>query len=128
MSARVSFRPWGTAKDVADFIRAQHVTLILTRTTAHVKEQFGRAIIESQASGVPIIGSTCGAIPHVIGAGGWVVPESDPQALAATIRDILAHPEERLARAQAGIENVAGRFTYARIAEQLADAWHGVVN
>ncbi|MGG2357323.1 glycosyltransferase, partial [Salmonella enterica] len=90
-----------------DFIRAQDVTLILTRTTAHVKEQFGRAIIESQASGVPIIGSTCGAIPHVIGAGGWVVAESDPQALAACIRDILAKPDDRLARARAGIENVA---------------------
>lgn len=126
LGGRVSFRPWGKAKDVADFIRAQDVTLILTRTTAHVKEQFGRAIIESQASGVPIIGSTCGAIPHVIGAGGWVVAESDPQALAACIRDILAKPDDRLARARAGIENVASRFTYARLAEQLAEAWHGV--
>lgn len=124
---RVSFRPWGKTKDVADFIRAQDVMLILTRTTAHVKEQFGRAIIESQAAGVPIIGSTCGAIPHVIGAGGWVVPESDPQALTAVVSDILANPDDRLARARAGIENVASRFTYARLAEQLAEAWHSVV-
>jgi glycosyltransferase involved in cell wall biosynthesis len=127
LGARVSFRPWGKAKDVADFIRARDVTLILTRTTAHVKEQFGRAIIESQACGAPIIGSTCGAIPHVIGAGGWVVPESNPEALAACIRDILANPDDRLARARAGIENVANRFTYARLAEQMAAAWHGVV-
>lgn len=120
---RVSFRPWGTAADVADFIRAQDVALILTRTTAHVKEQFGRAIIESQACGVPIIGSTCGAIPHVIGPGGWVVPESDPIALAACLRDILSDPAERQRRAAAGIANVASRFTYDRLAEQLANAW-----
>ena len=105
------------------FIRSCDVTLLLTRTTGAVREQFGRAIIESQACGVPVIGSSCGAIPDVVAAGGWIVPESDPHALALLLDRLAAAPEEIASCSGNGLKNVAERFTYSAVANALAAAF-----
>ncbi len=123
LADRVAFQKWGGPDDVAHFLRGLDALVLLTRTTKEVREQFGRVIIEAQACGVPVIGSECGAIPSVIGDGGWVVPERDPQALSKLLDDIAKDPAARTARALAAQRNVATRFTYEAVAQSLASAW-----
>ncbi|MFD0938125.1 glycosyltransferase, partial [Methylobacterium trifolii] len=81
LADRVTIRGWGIPAEVAPFIHGLDALVLLTRTTQAVREQFGRVITEAQACGVPVIGSECGAIPSVVGPGGWIVPERDPEAL-----------------------------------------------
>jgi glycosyltransferase involved in cell wall biosynthesis len=95
----------------------------MSRTTVSWREQFGRTIIESQACGVPVIGSGSGAIPDVIGRGGWIVPEREPRALAALLDYLFEHPDEIAARGRAGLENISTRFTYEITAARLREAW-----
>ena len=123
LSDRFTIRPWDKPEAVGDFLRGLDALFLLTHTTPAVKEQFGRVIIEAQSCGVPVIGASSGAIPDVVGPGGWIVPENDPMALATLIDRIAADPDDRRAKARAGLENVRTRFTYAAIAERLADAW-----
>lgn len=120
---RVAISGWASPADVAQFIRGLDAMILLTRTTPAVKEQFGRVIVEAQSCGVPVIGSTCGAIPSVIGDGGWVTCERDPLQLAQLLDHIAGSPGERAARADAARENVANRFTYEAVAEALSSAW-----
>jgi glycosyltransferase involved in cell wall biosynthesis len=120
---RVSFRGWGSLQDVATFLRSLDVSFLLSRSTITWREQFGRMIIESQSCGVPVIGSTSGAIPDVIGRGGWVVPERDPNALTQLLDGLSRTPHEISTKAAAGLDNVATRFTPEKIARALADAW-----
>jgi glycosyltransferase involved in cell wall biosynthesis len=120
---RVIFRPWGSETAVADFLRSLDASILLTRTTGAVKEQFGRVIVESQSCGTPVIGSTCGAIPNVVGDGGWIVPERDPLALANLLDAIAADPDDRRRRSAAAQKNVSTRFTYEIVAQVLADTW-----
>ena len=54
------------------------------------REQFGRVLVEAMAAGVPVVGSSSGAIPEVIGDAGLVVPERDPAALAEAIDRVLS--------------------------------------
>ncbi len=124
---RVTFQGWAAPAEVAGFMRGLDAVLLLTRTTHAVREQFGRVIIEAQACGVPVIGSTCGAIPSVVGPGGWIVPESDPGALARLLERLAGAPDERAARAQAGLDNVARRFTTDAVAGVLAEVWGAAV-
>ena len=119
----MKFRAWGNAREVAQFIRELDVLILLTRNSGAVREQFGRVITEAHACGVSVIGSTSGAIPSVIGPGGWVVPEHDPAALARLLVTLIRNPEERAARGQNGIENVNARFTQAVVAQSLAASW-----
>lgn len=119
---RVSLRGWGKPAEVAGFLRSLDAMILLTRTTNAVKEQFGRVITEAQACGVPVIGSTGGAIPDVVGEGGWIVPESDPDALAALLDRIAADPADVAHRAERSLANVASRFTYDAVANDIAAA------
>ncbi len=121
---RIVFRPWAEPEQVAEFLRGLDVLVLPTRTTPSVREQFGRVIIEAQACGTPVIGSTSGAIPDVIGAGGWVIPECDPVALADLLDRLAANPSEIAACRTAGLANVVSRFTYDAVAADLARGWH----
>jgi glycosyltransferase involved in cell wall biosynthesis len=122
LTDKVSFRGWGKPADVASFLRSLDAMILLTRTTRSVREQFGRVIVEAQACGVPVIGSQCGAIPDVVGDGGWIIPERDPDALATLLDTIAADPESMRAHGLAAQSNVKGRFTYEAVAEDLVSA------
>jgi glycosyltransferase involved in cell wall biosynthesis len=120
---RVRFYPPADAASVARFMNAIDALVLLTRTTSRVREQFGRVIMEAQACGVPVIGSTCGAIPDVIGQGGWIVPEGAPAAAAACFERVADHPEMRRLAAAAGREQACRRFTFDVVADAL---WLGL--
>lgn len=123
LTNRVKLRGRGGVDEVADHFRSVDVSVLVSRTTVSWREQFGRAIIESQACGVPVIGSGSGSIPNVIGRGGWIVPEREPRPLANLLDHLFANPGEIAARGQAGMVNVETRFTYEIIAAQLRSAW-----
>jgi glycosyltransferase involved in cell wall biosynthesis len=123
LSDRVTFQGWGSPAGVAQFIRGLDALILLTRTTKSVREQFGRVIVEAQSCGVPVIGSECGAIPSVIGEGGWVIPERDPDALAKLLDSIAADHDARQVRSSAAQSNVATRFSYDIVAGTLAKSW-----
>jgi glycosyltransferase involved in cell wall biosynthesis len=125
---RVTIQGWAAPDAVAAFMRDLDILLLLTRTTGAVREQFGRVIIEAQACGTPVIGSACGAIPDVVGPGGWIVPESDPAALADLLRRLMENRAEIAACARAGAGNVAARFTYEAVVDALAAAWVGAAS
>ena len=122
LGERVSFQRWGAPVDVANFLRRLDALVLLTRTTKDVREQFGRVIIEAQACGVPVIGSTCGAIPDVVGDGGWIVPERDPQALRDLLNKITTDAALVRAKGFAARSNVQARFTYEAVATALETA------
>jgi glycosyltransferase involved in cell wall biosynthesis len=123
LADRVGFRGWAGPSEIAAFIRGVDAILLLTRTTERVKEQFGRCIIEAQSCGAPVIGSTCGAIPDVVGEGGWIVPERDSGALARLLDEIAANRAELAEKGRAARENVDARFTYEEVGRRLRHAW-----
>lgn len=92
------------------------------------KEQFGRVIIEAVACGVPVIGSTSGAIPDVIGDAGLLVPEGDSAALAAALRILMQSAQKRHELAARGRQRVLAHFTQAQVAAQTAAAYRDMVN
>jgi glycosyltransferase involved in cell wall biosynthesis len=89
-------------------------------------EGYGMAYTEAIAHGVPVIGTTAGAIPQTVSAdAGVLVAPDDVEALAATLQRLIASPDER-ERLAAGARvakfpswsEQAARF--ARVLESLA--------
>jgi glycosyltransferase involved in cell wall biosynthesis len=91
-------------------------------------EAFGRASIEAQASGVPVIATRIGAPPESVRAApdwpetdatGWLVPPGDADALAGALAEAFAlSPSayaEMAARARA---NAAANFTLAALQDK----------
>jgi glycosyltransferase involved in cell wall biosynthesis len=96
-------------------------------TRRHWKEQFGRAVMEAMACGVPVVGSASAEIPNVIGDGGVVVPEADPLALRHMIARLLADPALRDDLARRGRARALGCYTHQRIAEQTVGVYRAVL-
>lgn len=102
-------------------IYAQLSVLVLpSLTTPTWKEQFGRVLTEAMACGVPVIGSSSGAIPEVVGDAGLIFPENDVQALTVMLRQLASDPTLWEQLGQRGIARVQTHYTQDRIAAQTA--------
>ena len=123
---RVRFDPLLPSTQMPDYYRSLDCLVLPSRTRPNWKEQFGRVLIEAMACGVPVVGSTCGEIPNVIGEAGLIFPEGEASALAAQLAALLDNPAQRAALAQAGRARVLERFTQRRIAEQTAAVYHAL--
>ena len=106
-------------EQVPAFLRALDVLVLPSVTILPLhREQFGRVLVEVMAAGVPVIGSTSGAIPEVIGDAGLVVPERDPTALAEAIERILTDSALRARLIDLGRRRVASHYAWSAVAEQ----------
>jgi len=123
LSARVEIRPRLPSTDMPALMRALDVVILPSVTLPKWKEQFGRVLIEAMSSGVPVIGSTSGEIPHVIGAGGLIVQENDRHALAEAMCRLMDDRKMRKELGERGRKRVLDHFTHRRIAEATAEAY-----
>lgn len=85
-------------------------------------EQFGRVVVEAQASGVPVVASDSGALPDVVGENGLLVEPGNPSALASALVRFLDEPGLWLRLRQAGVA-AAPRYSWERIAGTQADLY-----
>ena len=77
-------------------------------------EGFGLPALEAMASGTPVVASTAGSLPEVVGDAGVLVEPGQPEALAAGVERALAERETLVA---AGIAR-AGQFTWEETARR----------
>ncbi len=91
-------------------------------------EGFGIPAAEAMASGVPLISTSGGALPEVVGDAGMIVPPADAKALAGAIMKLLNAPEERKKYAQAGLARVNSVFSWKKAAQEGVEVYREVIN
>jgi len=124
---QVTFLPGRPLEQLPQVMNAIDVLVLPSRTTPSWKEQFGRVLIEANACGTPVIGSTSGAIPEVIGKAGIVVPERNSKALADALRDLEADPAGCAAMGRIGRQQVEENYTWQRVAERMSRIYQRVM-
>jgi len=92
-----------------------------TLTTVGWKEQFGHVLIEAMACKIPVIGSDCGEIPHVIGDAGLIFPEGNAKKLRDCLQQLMERPELVADLGDRGYHRVAVNYTNQALAEQLLE-------
>lgn len=92
-----------------------------------VYEGFGLPVGEAMACGVPVISTTGGALPEVVGDAGILVPPADSQLLAGAILDLLDHPEYARKLGHSGYQRVMEHFTWQKAAEKTVKAYREVI-
>lgn len=103
---RVHFLGW--REDVADLLDAADVFVL-----SSLNEGLGLVLLEAMAKGLPIIATSVGGVPEVIGDDetGVLVPPSDPNALADAMTKLVRNEDLRDQLREAGLRRVRSTFS-----------------
>lgn len=113
---RVEFIGSVSSLKMPSYFSGLDVLVLPSLTSSFWKEQFGRVLTEAMAAGVPVVGSSSGEIPHVIGEAGLIFPEGDATALAANLQKLMDDSILRQDLTERGRERMRQNFTQAQIA------------
>ena len=91
-------------------------------------EGFGLPAGEAMACGLPVISTTGGALPEVVGDAGILVPPGDPNALAKAIRGLLDNSDRAREIGQAGLRRVHNFFTWEKAALKTVEAYRETIH
>lgn len=119
LQKRVHFLGYLPQKNLVDSLSQHHVLILPSLTTKHWKEQFGRVLIEAMACGLPVIGSTSGEVPHVIGNAGLIFPEGDVSSLASSILRLYNDKTLYNSLVKKGLARVKKHYLNKHLAQQL---------
>jgi glycosyltransferase involved in cell wall biosynthesis len=123
MGERVEFAGRLSRDEMAARYRAASVALNPSRV-----DNMPNSLLEALASGVPIVSTDAGGIPHVVAheRTALLVPPGDAQAMADALLRILRDPPLAARLAAAGTAE-AQRYAWASVREALAAVYASVL-
>jgi glycosyltransferase involved in cell wall biosynthesis len=116
---RVEIKAWKQGSELASAYRMAHIVLLPSVPTSTWVEQFGRVIVEAQASGAVVAGYANGSIPEVAGDAGLLVPTGEVEQLAESVIRVTSDPDEFARKRDAGRRRAASR-TWRAVAGRQA--------
>ena len=102
------------------------VLVVPSLSTPSRKEQFGRVIAESMASGVPVIGSSSGAIPEVIGEHGLIFEEGNSEDLAEKIQSMVSDTARYEKFVEGGYHYALKHYSQEAFEKNLSDLYNAL--
>jgi glycogen(starch) synthase len=124
LGERIAFLRWQSDKELADLLAGARLAVLPSR-----EESFGNAVLEAMAAGVPLVSTTAGSIPEIVGkeASGMLVPAGHAPALAQAIGRTLEDSDGAEQRARRARRAVAERFTWEVTAARLEAVYGGAM-
>ncbi|MCW2544300.1 MAG: glycosyl transferase family 1, partial [Frankiales bacterium] len=109
----VTFMTGLSEKALVDVFGSAHVGVVPS-----LYEGFSLPAIELMSCATPLVATTAGALPEVVGDAAITVPTGDTEQLAAAIARLMDDDELAARLGQAGRERVMERYTWRSVAEQ----------
>ncbi|MCL6647553.1 MAG: glycosyltransferase family 4 protein [Chloroflexi bacterium] len=106
---------------------AMDVLVLPSRSTPLWVEQFGRVLVEAMYAGIPVVGSSSGAIPEVIGDAGLVFPEGDTLALRDCLARLYVDPALREHFRAQGKARAERLYSHSVLADQVIQVYTQLV-
>ncbi|MFA6127934.1 MAG: glycosyltransferase family 4 protein [Bacteroidales bacterium] len=124
LEGRVEFQEDFEEEGRKEFFRKVSVVSVPVR----IGEAFGLYLLESMASGVPVVQPALGAFPEIIkkSGGGLVYEPNQPVVLSDSLARILSEPHLLGSLSQSGYEGVHKYFDIFNHARELVNAYESV--
>lgn len=126
VAERVQFTGFVPPEMVHDTYGAATVVVVPSRRA----EPFGLVALEAAAMGRPVVASRVGGLPEVVveGETGLLVPEGDPDALAAAVSCLLDDPERAVRMGRAARTRALGNFSFDRYVDAYEELYRRVTD
>ncbi|MDM8517319.1 glycosyltransferase family 4 protein [Desulfobacterales bacterium HSG16] len=111
--------------DHEEFVR--HYARASVAVIPSLYEGFGLPAGEAMACGVPVVSTTGGALPEVVGDAGILVPPGDHIALADGILKLLNNKELAKKLGEAGYRRVHKMFTWKAAAQKTVETYREAI-
>ncbi|MBM4446960.1 MAG: glycosyltransferase family 4 protein [Chloroflexi bacterium] len=92
-----------------------------------VYEGFGLPAAEAMCCSAPVISTTAGALPEIVGDAGILVPPADTRALAEAIAGLLDNPERRRQLGETGRRRVMDMFNWKNTAKHTVEVYEEAI-
>ncbi len=112
----------GHRKDIPDVIAALDLLIIPS-----LNDGFNLAAVEAMASAKPVIATSVGGLPEVVGEGGILVKPEDTKALAQETIRLINAPDLRKQIGKKGRRRVETLFDWNVCLQKTLDIYHQVV-
>lgn len=121
-SARADFRWISDAPydRVPELLRQADIFLMASSPTSTWEEQYGMVLVEAMATGLPIITTTCGAIPEVVRDAALLAPPGDYPAISTHLDHLLTVPTLAPTLARAALARAKARYDSRQVATRLS--------
>ncbi|MBM3118536.1 MAG: glycosyltransferase family 4 protein [Chloroflexi bacterium] len=86
-------------------------------------EGFGLPVAEAMACGAPVVTTTAGALPEVVGDAGILVPPADVKALVEAISALMDNPAKRRQLSEIGRRRIVQTFNWRNTAKRTVDVY-----
>lgn len=113
---------------IADDEFARYYAQATVAVVPSLYEGFGLPAGEAMACRVPVISTTGGALPEVVGDAGILVPPGNAHALRDAIIELLDNPDRREHLAQAGYDRVKKHFTWHNTAKDVVEVYREAID
>jgi glycosyltransferase involved in cell wall biosynthesis len=112
----------GRRDDVADLLHAADVLAL-----SSVWEARALVVQEAMQVGLPVVATSVGGIPDLVGEDALLVPAGDAVAFAAALERVLDSPSEAAERARRGLLRAASWPDEAAVVDQVVDVYRDVL-
>lgn len=111
--------PRFSLEQMAEVVAAADVVVVPQRDTPTSKAQFPIKLTDGMAMAKPILSTTVGDIPKILGDTGYLVAPHAPEQLAEMLQTILNNPEQAASRGRLARERCIQHYSVNAMAETL---------
>ena len=115
------------AEDVPGYINCMDVLVLPSITTPGWVEFFGRVLVEAMVCEVPVIGSSSGEIPNVVGDAGLIFQEGSAEDLRDRLTALISDHSLRRSLAKDGLARATSLFAWECIAKDTYETYLSVI-
>ncbi len=92
-----------------------------------VYEGFGLPAAEAMCCSTPVISTTAGALPEIVGDAGILVPPANTRALTQAIAGLLNNPDRRRQMGEMGRKRVTNMFNWRNTAKHTVEVYEEAI-
>jgi glycosyltransferase involved in cell wall biosynthesis len=111
--------------DTTELIR--HYSMATMVVVPSVYEGFGLPAAEAMCCSAPVISTTAGALPEIVGDAGILVPPADTRALVEAIAGLLNNPDRRRYLGEIGRRRVMDMFNWKNTATHTVGVYREAI-